>query len=142
MLHGAILGSPYAHARIKSYNMSAASRYPGVGCGFEWRGCQQWILWSVHKDETVLAKNKVRYVGEPVCIVAAVDELTPARPPGFIEVEYEELGEVLSPEEALASGAPVIHEDNESYVRVHETECGGKSRLANDICRGRCGPRF
>lgn len=136
MLHGAILGSPYAHARIKSYNMSAAKNHPGVVSVLSGEDVNRGYFGPFIKDETVLAKNKVRYVGEPVCIVAAVDELTARAATQLIEVEYEELGEVLSPEEALASDAPIIHEDNESYVRVHQTECAANLAWQTTFAEG------
>jgi CO/xanthine dehydrogenase Mo-binding subunit len=125
MLHGAILGSPYAHARIKSYDLAAAKAYPGVVAVLSGEDIKGGYFGPFIKDETVLAKDKVRYVGEAVCIVAAEDERTARAATQLISVEYEELGEVLSPEEALAPNAPVIHEANASYARVHHTECGG-----------------
>ena len=71
MLSGAITGSPHAHAHILSYNISAALRVPGVKAvitGDDYG----WLMSGGHiKDETLLAKGKVRYIGEPVAAVAA-----------------------------------------------------------------------
>src|SRR5262249_2212285 len=70
-------------------------------------------------------KGKVRYVGEPVCCVAAEDEPTARRAARLIDVAYEELPAVLSPEEAMAPGAPLVHDDNAANFRIFKTECGG-----------------
>ena len=136
MLYGAILGSPYAHARIKSYDVRAAKQLPGVVSvltGSDFKGGK---FGPFIKDETVLAAGKVRYVGEPVCIVAAEDEKTARRAARMIEVEYEELPAVLTPDEAMAPSAPVIHEDNESYFRVHHTDCGRNLAWSTSFVEG------
>ena len=102
MLHGAILGSPHAHARIKSYDARAAKQLPGVVSVLTEADLKGGKFGPFIKDETVLAIGKVRYVGEPVCIVAAEDERTARRAALMIEVEYEELPAVLTPVEAMA----------------------------------------
>jgi len=84
----------------------------------------------------VLALGKVRYVGEPVCVVAAEDEAIARRATGLIEVEYEELPAVLSPEAAMAQGAPLVHEDNSAYVRVNQTACGGNLAWETSLAEG------
>ena len=61
-------------------------------------------------DEYVLAKDKVRFVGDKVAAVAAVDEATAQRAVDLIRIDYEELPAVLDPFEAMQDGAPVIHE--------------------------------
>ena len=85
MLHAAVLQSPYAHARILSYDTSAALAVPGVEAvmtgddiGFDYIG-------PFVKDETAIAKGKVRYVGEPVAAVAARDLETARRAALLIE---------------------------------------------------------
>lgn len=125
MLHGAILKSPYAHARIVSYEISAALALPGVACVLTGRDFAGGKFGPFIKDECVLAKDKVRFTGEAVCIVAAEDEATARRATQLIDVTYEELPAVLSPEEAMADDAPLVHEDNEKNFRVFETKCGG-----------------
>ena len=125
MLHGAILKSPYAHAKIISYDVSAALNLPGVACvltGDDFGGGK---FGPFIKDECVLAKHKVRFVGEAVCLVAAEDEATARRAVQLIDVAYEELPAVLSPEEAMAPDAILVHDDNRENFRVAETECGG-----------------
>ena len=73
----------------------------------------------------MLAKKKVRYVGEAVCIVAAEDELTARHAAQLIDVTYEELPAVLTLEQAMADDGPPVHEDNTTYFRHFETKCGG-----------------
>ncbi|MFH1313651.1 MAG: molybdopterin cofactor-binding domain-containing protein [Candidatus Eisenbacteria bacterium] len=112
MLHGRILGSPVAHGRIKSIDISKARALPGVICVITGRDVPD-IKYGVSParyDEYVLAKEIVRYVGDEVAAVAAVDEETAERAIGLIEVEYEELPAVFTPQEAVADGAPQLHE--------------------------------
>jgi CO/xanthine dehydrogenase Mo-binding subunit len=136
MLHGAILGSPHAHARIKSYDARAAKQLPGVVSVLTGADLKGGKFGPFIKDETVLAIGKVRYVGEPVCIVAAENERTARRAALMIEVEYEELPAVLTPAEAMAESAPHVHEENESYFRVHETSCGGNLAWSTSFSEG------
>ena len=69
----------------------------------------------VIRDQPVVAIDKVRFVGDPVAAVAAVDEDDAREALDLIEVEYEELPAVFDPEEALLPTAPVLHE---SFPRV------------------------
>jgi len=125
MLHGAILGSPHAHARILSIDTSKAEAHPGVHAvmvGSELPKPFCVIPWT--PDETVLAIDKVRYIGEGVAAVAAIDEDTAQAALALIEVVYEPLDAVLTPEEALADEAP----------RVHDQDWKGRQRTSN-ICK-------
>ena len=136
MLHGAILASPYPHARIQGYDTARARALPGVravvtGDDVGWHRMGAFI-----KDETALAKGKVRYVGEAVAAVAAVDEATARAAAQLIEVRYEELPAVLTPDEALAEGAPVIHEELASYVKVFPAQCGGNLMSLTEMVEG------
>ncbi len=111
LAHGKILRSPYPHARILGIDTSAASAIPGVfavmtGEDLPTQYCV--IPWT--PDETALAVGKVRYVGEGVAAVAAIDEETAIRALGAIRVDYEILPAVVEPEAALAEGAPLVHE--------------------------------
>ena len=133
MLHGAILASPHAHARITGYDVAAALALPGVACVVTGDDIGEHRFGAFIKDEPVLAKGKVRYVGEPVCAVAAEDEATARAAVRLIEVAYEELPAVLSPEAAMAPGAALVHEDNLGYFRVAPTECGGNLAWATSF---------
>lgn len=124
MLHAAILKSPHAHARIVSYDVSAAAALPGVVCVLTGADVPDGKFGPFIKDECVLAKGKVRFVGEAVCLVAAEDEPTAQKAAQLIAVEYEELPSILGVEDAMAPGAALVHEDNTQNFRVHETACG------------------
>ncbi|MEW5937287.1 MAG: molybdopterin cofactor-binding domain-containing protein [Candidatus Thermoplasmatota archaeon] len=112
MLYGRILGSRVAHGRIKRIDTSKAEVLPGVVAVITGRDVPD-IKYGVSParyDEYVLAKDKVRYVGDEVAAVAAVDDETAQRAVRLIDVEYEELPAVFSPEEAMRDGAPQLHE--------------------------------
>ena len=111
MAHGKILRSPYAHARLIRVDSSKAERLPGV-YGVITREDQRafGMFGAAYKDQTVVAVDKVRYVGDPVAAVAAVDEETAEEALGLIEVDYEELAAVTSIAEAIAPGAPLVHD--------------------------------
>ena len=118
MLHGALLGSPYAHAAIISCDTAAARALPGVkavltGADFPHR------TGSFVKDETPLARDQVRYVGEPVAAVAAVDLATAREALRLIEIGYEERPAVYSVDDALADGAPRVHEQFSTYDKLN-----------------------
>ncbi|MFT4975866.1 MAG: 4-hydroxybenzoyl-CoA reductase subunit alpha [Myxococcota bacterium] len=111
MAHGRILRSTHAHARIISIDTSAAEALPGVFAvmtGKDLPTAYCIIPWT--PDEHALAIDKVRYVGDGVAAVAAVDEETAIRACDLIVVKYEALTPVLSLEAAVAEGAPLVHE--------------------------------
>ncbi|NTU60015.1 MAG: molybdopterin-dependent oxidoreductase [Deltaproteobacteria bacterium] len=121
MLHGKILRSPHAHARILSIDTSAAERLPGVrgvivGTDF---GDYRYGLRPDTRDEYPMARGKVRYLGEEVAAVAALDEDTATAALKLIKVEYEPLPSVTDPLEALKEGAPQLHDDKPGNVSVH-----------------------
>jgi 4-hydroxybenzoyl-CoA reductase subunit alpha len=111
MLHGKILRSPHPHARIVSIDTSAAEALPGVHAvviGRDMPVTYCVIPWT--RDEYPLCVDRVRYIGDGVAAVAAVDEDTANRALLLIRVEYELLEAVLEPERALEPDAPQIHE--------------------------------
>jgi len=118
MLHGALLGSPYPHARIVRYDTSAAQALPGVRALLTAEDLPAENIGAVVRDEPILARGKTRYVGEPVAAVAA-ETLAIARAAArMIEVEYEELPAVFDADEALAPDAPILHEEAGAYIRT------------------------
>lgn len=112
MLHAKMLRSPHPHARVLSVDTSKAEALPGVVgvlVGAELPIRYGVIPWT--PDETALAVDKVRFIGDEVAAVAAVDEDTANEALDLIEVEYEVLTAILEPEQALVTPEPPIHED-------------------------------
>ncbi len=110
MAHGRILRSPHPHARIRGIDTSAAEALPGVfavvtGAELPTPFCV--IPWT--PDEHAMAVDTARYIGDAVAAVAAVDEDTAERALKLIAVDYEVLPAVLTPTEALAEDAPLVH---------------------------------
>jgi 4-hydroxybenzoyl-CoA reductase alpha subunit len=113
MLHGKILRSPHPHARILSIDTSRAEALEGVHAvlvGSELPGRYGVIPWT--PDETALAVGKVRFVGDEVAAVAAVDEDTANAALRLIDVDYEVLESYLDPRKAQRQHDPAIHEDS------------------------------
>jgi 4-hydroxybenzoyl-CoA reductase subunit alpha len=110
MLHGKILRSPHPHANIVAIDTSAAEALPGVHAVVTGRDMPVTycvIPWT--RDEYPLCVDRVRYIGDGVAAVAAVDEETANRALRLIRVEYELLEPILEPERALDKDAPQIH---------------------------------
>jgi len=123
MLCGAILGSAKAHAKIVHIDTARAEALPGVKAVLTAKdtGNTLWGHSPARYDETTLAVDKVRHIGDPVAAVAAVDEQTAKEALDLITVQYEDLPTVMNPLDAMAEGAPVIHErypDNLT-IQVH-----------------------
>jgi len=113
MLYGRLLTSPHAHARILSIDTSKAEALPGVKAVITGQDVSD-VLYGVSParyDEHVLAKERVRFIGDEIAAVAAVDEATASRAVGLIEVEYELLPAVLDPFEAMADGTIQLHDE-------------------------------
>jgi len=109
MLHGAVLRSPYPHARIVAIDTSAALALPGVKAVLTGADAPR-AMWGVHhKERRILAEGVVRFAGEEVAAVAAASEEIARDALDHIQVEYEELPAILTPEEALDEEAPGVH---------------------------------
>ena len=112
MLYGALLQSPVPHARIVGIDTSAAARLPGVKniVTAKEAGRVRYGVSPARYDETLFCHDKVRYVGDEIAAVAAVDKATALEAVSLIRVEYEELPAVFTVEEALAPDAPQLHD--------------------------------
>ncbi|TAL68132.1 MAG: 2Fe-2S iron-sulfur cluster binding domain-containing protein [Bacteroidetes bacterium] len=113
MLYGKLLYSPYPHAKILSVDTSKAEALQGVKTVLTGKDVTD-ITWGTSPpryDENVLAKDKVRYVGDVVAAVAAIDEETCYKALELIKVEYEQLPAVFDPLEAMKDGAPRLFDD-------------------------------
>ncbi len=121
MLHAKVLRSPHAHARILNIDTSKAEKLRGVEAvvtGKDAAGVK-WGVFRYTRDHALLTADKVRYIGEDVAAVAAVDEETAMEALELIEVEYEVLPGVFDPLEAMEEGAPQIHDHSENNINIH-----------------------
>ncbi len=115
MLYGRILGSPVAHARILSIDTSKAKALPGVKCVITGADIPKikygnWRLFADTQDEYALAIDKVRFIGDEVAAVAAVDKDTAQEALSLIKVEYEELEGLYDVDSSVKEGAIAIHD--------------------------------
>src|SRR5438067_6049680 len=115
MLHTRILRSPHPHARIVRVDTSRAERLPGVEAVLSRNDLLDQERFSpyygpVIQDQSPVALDKVRFVGDVVAAVAAVDEDTASEALDLIEVEHEELPAVFDAEAALQPGTALLHE--------------------------------
>ncbi len=115
MAHAKILRSTAPHARIVSIDTSRAKRVPGVyavltGADLAQRTDINAWYGPVFRDQPILAIDKVRYVGEPVAAVAAVDTDVAQEALDLIDVVYEERPAVFDVDAALTPGAPLVHD--------------------------------
>lgn len=126
MLEGAILRSPHAHARILSIDTTEAEALPGVyavltGEDLIGKVQPQPVIWYVLPDQKIpdywaLARDRVRWVGQPVAAVAAKDRYLAEDALELIKVEYDELPAVVSLDDALRPGGPKIYDDWEDNI--------------------------
>jgi 4-hydroxybenzoyl-CoA reductase subunit alpha len=112
MLHAALLQSPRPHARIVHIDASRAERLPGVAAVLTAANTPnvKFGVSPARYDETVFAREKVRYIGDEIAAVAAVDRETAWEALDLIRVEYEDLPAVLDVHRAVEPGCPQIHE--------------------------------
>ena len=123
MLHGAILRSPHAHAKILSIDTSRAEAHPGVVAvitGKTLEGIPRpallgdnfaWMPTLSYDTQAVLATDKVRFQGQEVAFVIATDRYTAKDALELIDVDYEPLGAVMDAKKAMDPNSPVIRDD-------------------------------
>ena len=116
MLHGKVLRSPHSHAKILNIDAQKAASLPGVKAVLLPQHTPSEKYGPQVADRPILAKEKVRFVGEEVAAVAAVDEETAREALRFIKVDYEPLPPVLNIDEALREGSPLVHEDKPGNI--------------------------
>jgi aerobic carbon-monoxide dehydrogenase large subunit len=136
MVFAVVVRSPFAHARLTSVDVSKAREAEGVVAAFtgadladDWAATLP-CVWLVTEDtkqpmHRPLATDKARYAGDGVAVVLAETRAQAKDAAELVEVEYEELPAVVDPEEALAEGAPLVHEeleDNRSYTWTLKTD--------------------
>jgi len=136
MLHGATLRSPHAHARIRSIDTAKARAIPGVRAVLTHADLPTAELFGLMKsDQHPLAWTKVRFIGDPVALVAADDERTARDAAKLIEVAYEVLPPITDPIGSLQPGAAPIHDKGNLIDAVHLVH-GDPSAAAEVVVEG------
>lgn len=114
MLQGKVLRSPLPHARIKHIDYRRAESIPGVAAILTRDNlrvpCPYYSAYYFMKDQPVIALDTVRYAGDIVAAVAATEEAIAEEALQKIDVDYEEMPSVITLEDALEEGAPLVHE--------------------------------
>ncbi len=136
MLHGAVLRSPVAHARIVSIDTSAALQHPKVqavitGKDLEGLGLA-WMPTLSADTQAVLATDKVRFQGQEVAFVIADDRYAARDALELIDVEYDVLPAVVNARKALDADAPVIRDDKEGQSNNFIFDWESGDRAATD----------
>lgn len=139
MLWGRIARSVHPHARIRRLDTSGAW-IPGVMAVVTAHDAPPRRFGGLVKDETILAGDVVRYVGQPVAAVAATSPEVAEEAVQRLQVEYEILPALTDPAQALAPGAPLVHDTWEEYaahpqVIRHGNICGEASVVRGDVER-------
>jgi CO/xanthine dehydrogenase Mo-binding subunit len=129
MLYGKVLRSTEPHAEIVRIDTRKAKALPGVRAVLTAEDIPDVRLPDIVCDVPPLARGKVRYMGEPVALVAAITPEIAEEALRLIEVEYRPLPVILDPEEAMNPDAPLIHEEWESYAAE-----AGIDRAGNVAC--------
>ena len=132
MLHGKLLRSPHPHAKIVNIDITSAAKLAGVRAivtGTDFPGIRYGNMPKT-RDYLPLALDRVRYIGEEVAAVAAVDEDTAEEALDLIRVDYEPLPSVFNAEEAMQPDAPQLHEHAPRNISAQSTFHFG------DIARG------
>src|SRR5207253_1804783 len=123
MLHMVILRSPHAHARIVSVDTSAASAVPGVVAVVTGELMAQhnlaWMPTLSGDTQAVLATDKVRFQGQEVAAVVAETKYAAEDAVGLIQVDYEVLPAIISPQQAARSDAVLIRDEKEGQRDNH-----------------------
>ncbi|MGB6526123.1 MAG: xanthine dehydrogenase family protein molybdopterin-binding subunit, partial [Candidatus Acidiferrales bacterium] len=145
-----VVRSPYAHARIRSVDVSKAKAAPGVVAvltGEDVRGvigsvpCAAQIPDMKPATRTVLATDKVRFVGEPVAVIVASGKYAARDALDLVEVDYDPLPAVVDPEKAISKGSPKLYDnfaDNVAYRwELEGGDVAGAFKKADKIIKQR-----
>jgi 4-hydroxybenzoyl-CoA reductase alpha subunit len=128
MLHCKLLRSRYPHAKILGIDTSRAEALPGVVAVMTGRELPiPFGILPISQDEHALCPDRVRFVGDPVAAVAAIDEDTAAEACSLIHVQYEELPAIASLDDAFAAPQPQLHDyaDDGNVHKVISLDFGG-----------------
>jgi carbon-monoxide dehydrogenase large subunit len=138
MHHACILRSPHGAAKIRSIDIQAAAGHPGVVAVFTGKDvagvgpvpCGASLPGLRVPAHSILAKDRVYFVGHPVAVVVATDRYIAADALDLIEVDYEPLQAVADPEKALAKGAPAVHPEWPDNIAFTYHQEGGDPEKA------------
>lgn len=148
MLFAAVVRSPHPHAEIRSIDVSRAQNLRGVRAVVTAAdlpdGTRYFHNGPPHSDRPPLATDRVRFIGQEIAAVAAVDEATAHRAASLVEVDYRLLPAPLDPESALAAGAPTLHDREAgpnlaSDYRGHWGELDAAERASAVVVEGTFG---
>ena len=137
MAYARILRSPLPHARIRKVDAGRARALPGVidVLTRDDLGGLDYRYGATYKDQSVVAVDKVRYVGDPVAAVLSADELAAEEALELIDVEYEELPFVDTVDDALAPGAPLVHDAEVAKAELRGSRYGAPARFkGTNVC--------
>jgi len=139
MLYGALLTSPHAHARIRRIDTSWARSLPGVRAVLTYQDIPRIKYASGGQSypqplpyDQVCLDDKVRHVGDRVAVVAAETPEMALRALERIDIEYEILPAVVDPLEAMAPGAPVIHDEPDT-AGIHDRDRNVVHRIQAEV---------
>lgn len=125
MLWGKVVRSPYPHARIKEIDITKALRVPGVKAVITAADINHIPCGPFIPDWEILAREKVRFVGQEVAAVAAIDPDLAEEAASLVKVVYEQLPAVFDMEEAMQDSAPVLYEERGNNIAsVFQTDHG------------------
>src|SRR5918993_459860 len=135
LLEAKVLRSPFPHARIESISTEKAAAYSGVVAILTRDDVKDInpFYGNCLRDRPLVALEKVRFVGEPVAVVAAEDPLIAEEALALIDVRYQELPCLATVEDALAPGAPLIHESTADTGEFHDIATVGRAMKPN-VC--------
>ncbi len=117
ILEARLLTSTFAHARILNIDVSEARKVKGVKAVLTGAACPG-RFGPLIQDRPALARDVVRYAGEPVALVVAMDRPAAETAVRLIKVDYEPLPAVLTPSQAMAQGAPLVHDPGTGYKKM------------------------
>ena len=130
MLYAAVIPSSRAHAKIVNIDKSRAEAVVGVHGVFTGEDLP-YLIGLYLGDKPALARERVRFYGEPVVAVVAETEKVALKAAELVKIEYEDLPVVKSPKEALEKDAPILHPDMAEYVHIPAIHPEPGSNVAN-----------
>jgi CO/xanthine dehydrogenase Mo-binding subunit len=137
MAYAKILRSPIAHARLVKVDASKARELTGVIATLTREDVKEfnYKYGATYKDQSIVAVDKVRYVGDPVAAVLAEDAALAEEALNLIDVEYDELPKVTNIEEAVAPGAIQVHEGDVARAELRGSVYGAPERFnGTNVC--------